>query len=261
MLLFDHPLSPYAQKVRIMLREKGLAFEARLPDGLGSGVDTGYSSQNPRLEVPSLIVGNTALFDSTIILEYLEDAYPEPAMRPADPLERARCREIEDVCDTLYEANNWGLGEIRFFGRGGDASDTMKAAAARETESLQSWLVSHIQPSGWLTGTEFGWADLSAIPYVTMSQIFGLPPHPGSPLQAWVERAMGRPAVAETIAEATEAVAGMAHYSGLLDAGGFRRQFRDHRLEWMLRTGGIDVVTDGLARDNVRFTDITLFRR
>jgi hypothetical protein len=37
MILFEHPLSPYSQKVKIALREKGLPFELRVPDGLGSG--------------------------------------------------------------------------------------------------------------------------------------------------------------------------------------------------------------------------------
>ncbi|MFO1378523.1 MAG: glutathione S-transferase family protein [Steroidobacteraceae bacterium] len=261
MLLYDHPLSPYAQKVRIMLREKGLPFETRIPDGLGSGTDSGYSVQNPRLEVPALTCDEGTLFDSTVILEYLEDRYPIPPLRPAAPLARARCREIEEVCDTHYEAINWGLGEIRFFGRGGDQAEQLRCVAGMETAVLQSWLESHLSDSGWLSGDAYGWADLVAGPFVTMSGIFGLPAAAGSKLGAWVERVLQRPAVAATIGEAAASVAGMAHYSGLLDAGGFRRQFRDHRLEWMIRAGGLGVVSDGLARDNIRFTDLSRFRR
>lgn len=261
MLLYDHPLSPYAQKVRIMLREKGLPFEVRLPDGLGSGVDTGYSAQNPRLEVPALVCDEGTLFDSTVILEYLEDRYPTPAMRPAAPIDRARCRTIEEVCDTQYEAINWGLGELRFFGRAKGHQDEMRAVGARETADLQSWLESQFQPSGWMTGDDFGWGDLVAIPVVTMSRVFGIEPPAGSKLARWLERVLARPTVAKTAAEAMVGVEGMGHYSGLLDAGGFRRQFRDHRLEWMIRAGGLDVVIDGLKRDNVRFNDLSLFRR
>jgi glutathione S-transferase len=260
MILFNHPLSPYAQKVRIMLREKKIPFEMQIPDGLGSGEDTGYSSHNPRLEVPALVHEGATIFDSTIILEYLEDRFPTPAMRPDSPLARARCREVEEVCDTHYEAINWGLGEIRFFGRAADKAEKLRRVAGEETAAIQFWLEKFISPSGWMTGDRFGWADLVAVPYITMSQIFGFAPEPRSKLNEWLEKVTQRPAVAKTIGEAAAAVAGMAHYSGLLAAGGFRRQFRDHRLEWMIRAGGLDVVVEGLQRNNIRFNDLTLFR-
>lgn len=261
MILYDHPLSPYSQKVRIMLREKKQHFDKIVPEGLGSGQDKGYSRHNPRLEVPALAIGGTTLFDSTIILEYLEDRFPEPALRPIDPLARARCREIEEVCDTHYEAINWGLGEIRFFGRGGDRKDELREAAGRDTAAIQEWLESQIGGSGWLTGDNYGWADLVAVPYVTMSQIFGFPPRPDSKLDRWLEQVTARPAVAKTIAEAASSVAGMERYSDLLEGGGMKRHFRDHRLEWMIRAGGLDVLLDGISKDNVRFTRLELFRR
>jgi glutathione S-transferase/RNA polymerase-associated protein len=39
----------------------------------------------------------------------------------------------------------------------------------------------------------------------------------------------------------------------LVATGRFRRQYRDHRLEWMIKSGGVEVVVQGLARDNIRF--------
>lgn len=261
LLLFDHPLSPYAQKVRMLLREKGLAFAVTIPDALGSGEDTGYSTHNPRLEVPALQVAGRTLFDSTVICEYLEDAHPRPALRPADPLDRARARTIEDVCDTHYEAVTWGLGEMAFFGRALDRDEALRAAAARELAALNSWLETQLSPRGWLVGESFGWADLAAAAFVNMAQLLGAGPAKGSRLDTWLDRAASRQSVAATIAEAACAVAGMKHYAGLMAAGNFRRQFRDHRLEWMIRAGGIDVVSEGLKRGNVRFTDLGVFGR
>ena len=102
--LYDHPFSPYAQKVKIALREKGQAFEAILPQGIGSGGAAGeFAEANPRLEVPALIHGDVRLFDSTIILEYIEDCWPQPALLPASPAERARVRMIEEVMVRHYE--------------------------------------------------------------------------------------------------------------------------------------------------------------
>ena len=107
MLLYEHPLSSYAQKVKIALREKGLMFDVETPQGLGSGNSTGsFAASSPRLEVPTLIDGPARIFDSTIILEYLEDKHPSPALLPRDPAARAEARMIEDLCDTLYEAIN-----------------------------------------------------------------------------------------------------------------------------------------------------------
>ena len=59
MILFEHPLSPYAQKIKIALREKDVAFELRLPEGLGSGSGYGadFTFASPRAEVPALIDG------------------------------------------------------------------------------------------------------------------------------------------------------------------------------------------------------------
>ena len=59
--LFEHPLSPYAQKVKIALIEKGIPFEAVLPDLL-SGGDAAFKEANPRLQVPALIDGDAAIF-------------------------------------------------------------------------------------------------------------------------------------------------------------------------------------------------------
>ena len=114
--LYDHPLSPYGQKVKIALREKGLAYETVAPGGLGAGGAAGaFVDANPRAEGPARIDGETAVVDSTVILEYYEDAYPSPPLLPATPVERARVRMLEEVMDTHFEPIAWGLFELRWF--------------------------------------------------------------------------------------------------------------------------------------------------
>ncbi|HXQ11159.1 MAG TPA: glutathione S-transferase N-terminal domain-containing protein [Caulobacteraceae bacterium] len=55
LIVYDHPFSPYAQKVKIALREKGAAFEAKLPEALGAGGARGaFAAANPRGEAPAL---------------------------------------------------------------------------------------------------------------------------------------------------------------------------------------------------------------
>lgn len=113
MILLEHLLSSYVQKVKIALREKRVPFTTEIPNELGSGRAGGaFKAANPRIEVPLLIDGSMQIFESTVILEYIEERWPDPPLLPRDPAARAFARITEDVCDTDYEAVNWGFGEI-----------------------------------------------------------------------------------------------------------------------------------------------------
>lgn len=257
-MLYDHPLSPYGQKVKIALREKGVAFETVSPGGLGAGGAAGaFAQANPRAEVPTLVDGDVAVFDSTVILEYLEDAYPTPALLPASPADRARVRMIEDVMDTHFEPINWGLSELRWFKRAqGEQARAIEAAAERQLTGFFAWLERQLGPRAWFNGETFGWGDLAVVPFLNGSAGQGHPPPEGSRLAAWLARANARPSVAETTAEiaAMASGAGMANVAELVERGLFKREYRDHRLEWMIKSGGLEVVLKGLERGNIRFS-------
>src|SRR5580693_10665931 len=201
--LYDHPLSPYAQKVRISLREKAVPFQLALPGGLGAGGAAGeFAEANPRAEVPVLIDGEARVFDSTIILEYLEDRFPAPALLPPSAADRARVRMIEDVMDTHYEAINWAMGEINWFRRAeGEAAEALKATAARQTQGFLAWLERQLGGRTWFNGESFGWGDLAVVPYVAASAAMGFRPPEGSAVAAWLARALARASVAETVGE------------------------------------------------------------
>src|SRR5579863_4715367 len=105
MLLYSGPLSLFSRKVEIALREKGLPFERVMAP---FSQTAGYSPKlpevvaaNPKKQVPVLSDGGLTIYDSTVILEYLEDAYPEPALYPASPSARARCRMLELFADEI----------------------------------------------------------------------------------------------------------------------------------------------------------------
>ncbi|AWN34454.1 glutathione S-transferase family protein [Methylobacterium radiodurans] len=256
MLLYEHPLSSYAQKVKIALREKGLDFTAALPEDFGTGRRAGpFAEANPRAEVPILVDGDVTLFESTVILEYIEESRPEPPLLPRDPAARARARLTEEICDTQYEAVNWGYGEVLWFRRAtGDLAERLKAVAARQTAELQAWLTERLGAAEWFGGARFGWADAAAAPMVNRSVHYGLGPEAGSPLARWHARLGERPSVAATFAEFDAAAARMAAASAHYTTGGRRREYRDHRLEWMVRSGGVEVVLAGLRDGNIRFS-------
>ena len=253
--VFEHPLSPYAQKVKIALREKGVAFDLKLPDAFGAGGAGGvFLAASPRGEVPALIDGETAIFDSTIILEYIEDRWPNPPLLPPSPADRARVRMIEEVMDTHYEAINWGLGEVGWFKRAdGELAATLVGNAARQTQGFFRWLEGELAGRAWFNGEAFGWGDLSVAPYVGASIVLGNPPPAASTLNGWFERVMQRPAVSQTINEARAFNIADSNVADLVAQGLFKREYRDHRLEWMIKSGGLDVVLNGLAADNIRF--------
>jgi glutathione S-transferase/RNA polymerase-associated protein len=63
-----------------------------------------------------------------------------------------------------------------------------------------------------------------------------------------------RPSVAGVLEAATQSMTGFEMLPQLVASGQFRREYRDHRLEWMLRSGGVDVVLDGIRKRNIRFS-------
>jgi glutathione S-transferase len=256
MILYDHPLSSYAQKVKVALREKGIAFTRELPADFGTGRgDTPFANANPRAEVPVLLDGGTPIFESTVILEYLEERFPERPLLPRDPAARAFARMTEEVCDTQYEAVNWGYGELLWFRRAeGALAARLEEAARRDTATLQAWLAERLGAADWFGGDRFGWADAAAAPIVNRSVHYGMGPEPGSPLARWHARLCERAAIAETFAEFAEAAAAMEAAADCYRTGGRRREYRDHRLDWMIRSGGITVVLASLRDDNIRFS-------
>jgi glutathione S-transferase len=254
--LYDHPLSAYAMKAKMALLEKGLEFEAVLPAGLMDGTAAGeFVDASPRAEIPALIDGDFKVFDSTIILEYLEDKWPQPALLPVGAAERARVRMIEDIMDSLYEPNNWGMMEVTRAKRAtGPLADKLVTFARSNIEQLQRWLAGQLGTRTWFNGASFGWGDIACAPYINRSAAIGYGPPKGSPLAAWLERVNQRPAIAKVIEQMHTTIANLPDFAALVAQGKIKRQYRDHRLEWMIRGGGIAVVEEGIEKGSIRFS-------
>lgn len=94
-------LSPFPTRVRLVLYAKGLDIPFVEPSGIHDGTAKGdYMKINPLGRVPTLELDDgRTLPESEVICEYLEDAYPEPSLRPKDPWERAQMRLISRLCD------------------------------------------------------------------------------------------------------------------------------------------------------------------
>jgi glutathione S-transferase len=107
--LYHHPTAVCAAKVRVVLAEKQLAWDGRIVDlGKGEQHRPEYLALNPNGVVPTLVHGGNVVIESTVISEYLDDAFTSHPLRPADAFKRARLRlwtkredSIHDVINTL----------------------------------------------------------------------------------------------------------------------------------------------------------------
>lgn len=252
-VLYEHPLSPYAQKIKLALREKNLAFEVHTP-GFGSPESVAtFTEISPRREVPVLVHQDQTLFESPVILAYIEETWPKPTLLPDSASERARIRVLENVMDTQFEANTWGLGEVLIFGRAsGPQADKLRQYAETQIHTWFVWLNKQLGNKDWFNGTHYGYADLCVVPHVNAAGRFDITPSAGSPLDQWLQRTNALPKVALTQSEAVAAELDPAVMQAAL-AAGFQREYRDHRLEWMVQAGGMEIVEAGLTANNIRF--------
>jgi glutathione S-transferase len=96
--------SPYARKVRIALQEKGLPFTLQTEVPWDSTTKT--PSYNPLEKLPVLILddGETAIYESHYIMEWLETKYPETSLMPEGLEEKLFAKKVEVVCDGICDA-------------------------------------------------------------------------------------------------------------------------------------------------------------
>ncbi|KIW03410.1 uncharacterized protein PV09_05185 [Verruconis gallopava] len=262
LVLYDNAVSSYAQKVRMALRYKHLPFESEAPEALGSGrPNPTFAAANVRMEVPVLIDGDFKVFDSTAILMYLEDKFTSdehPSLFPsADPQSKAEARMIEEICDTHYEAINWAFGEINWFKRAeGEEAERLNAAIVDQTKQIQDWLTPRLGDKPFFSGEAVGYADIAVAPMLNRSVSNGLGPELGSPLQQWHARMEEIPCIKETWEEFRLAAPKMAALGpAAWEKGqGMKREYRDHRLEFLVKNGAIGIVQKGIEDDNIRFS-------
>jgi glutathione S-transferase len=101
MKIFDFPGAPNPRKLRLFVAEKGLAIPFEVVDIVsGQNRTPEFLAKNPLGGLPVLALDDGSyLTESLAIMEYLEDLHPAPPMIGTTPLERARTREIERICD------------------------------------------------------------------------------------------------------------------------------------------------------------------
>ena len=233
MKLYDHPISPYAMKIRMVLYEKGIEFEKQEIHTHAQAEE--LRKLNPRAEVPALVDGEAVLSDSKVIAQYLEETHPEPALLPKDPAERARCRALELRADTEVDGAVLAYSLFKFF-RPAMAEQHPEALRNAE-DSLRRHFVALdrlLDGRPYLLGS-FSLADIALAPHLGACAVLGLPPGEDTPhLAAWQQRMNERESVQRTTQEAMASL-GKEPEDAFFDHN--RLHWRSDRIEQLLRVG------------------------
>ena len=171
MKLYQTYLSPFPTRVRLLIYAKGLKVEILEPHGFhGDTRPKGdYLAVNPIGRVPALVLDDgSVLPESEVICEYLEDAFPEPTLRPADPKALARVRLLSRISDTYIVMAMLPLFQIV-------ALPPEKWDQARIRRDLEEvgralgYLEEFIGEDGYAVGTGLTQADGALIPILLLA--------------------------------------------------------------------------------------------
>jgi len=213
MRLYSGPLSLFSGKVRIALDEKGVPYELVSVPFTRAGYEPKHPdvlALNPKAQVPVMVDGDLSLFDSTLILEYLEDKHPSPPLYPRDVEQRARCRQLEAAADEILFPHVLDLIREVFYKPTGAGRDEALVAKARAGIAAQYDELERRAGDAHLCG-DFTVADVGYFLTITFATSLGAPLGDGHPrLKAWYERVQARPAVAKELAGLVAASARVA---------------------------------------------------
>jgi glutathione S-transferase len=203
--LYHSVNSVCAQKVRVALAEKGLDYREHLMSLRGDQFDAEYMKLNPNAVVPTLIHDGRPVIESSVILYYLDEAFPGPPLMPRDPHERAAARtfnklideHVHNSCTILTFATAF---RPWFAGLTGEqiAARLAKSPSKQRTEykrdvalngldskyvrdavgyhvKLLKSMDAALERGGWLAGESFSLADAAVIPYILRLDLLRLP--------------------------------------------------------------------------------------
>ncbi len=208
-------LSPFPTRVRLVLYAKGLDIPVVEPSGIHDGSGTGdYLKLNPLGRVPTLEFDDgRTLPESEVICEYLEDAYPTPTRRPADPWARAQVRLISRLCDFYLVMAMVPLFTASAMPRKAWNMARIDAALAEVKKSLD-YIEHYIGADGYAVGKSLTQADGALAPQLLLAfewapKLFGRPsPESELPkLSAYWKAIQTDPIAGRVIRETYDAVA------------------------------------------------------
>jgi len=236
LVLHHNGMSSCSQKVRLVLAEKGLAFESREVNLVaGEQHDPAYVKLNPNHVVPTLVHDGRVLIESSLIDEYLEDAFPETPLAPRDPAARHAMRlwvkRIDEKVHPAAATVTYAIGarpavlsqpaDVREAAIAGIPDPARRAARRSVIEhgvaapefagalgaflDLLDAMEASLASGAWLSGDRFGLADAAALPYVLRLDHLAMPPLFSGATRPrvadWLARVKARPSFESAVAK------------------------------------------------------------
>jgi glutathione S-transferase len=182
--LYDAARCPYCARVRIVLAEKGVEYEPveiDLTDRPAWIYEKNVTGRVPVVEEDAWL-----LPESAVIMEYLDERYPEPPLLAADPADRALARLW------IFRHDN--------FTRPYYALRRGEDGAAARLEAELGKLDAALAERPWLGGRDYGLADIAYVPWVLRARdMLGVPLDGFPAVAAWLERLVARPSIAQEV--------------------------------------------------------------
>ncbi len=191
--------SNYHNKAKLALLEKGIPFQEEL-----AWVGETDKACSPLGKVPYLKTPQGPLCESQVIVEYLDAAYPETSLMPADPFAASKVRELTTFLDLHLELVARNLYTEAFFG--GQVSDSAKEKIGKQLEKNIAAFAKLAKWSPFIAGDSFSQADCAAIVHLPLISsatkiIYGRDFLAELPAKDYLQRMAERPTVQKVNAE------------------------------------------------------------
>ena len=205
--LHGFAVSNYYNKVKLALLEKGIAFE-EVYNRARKDADT--LALSPLGKIPFVETEHGPLCESQVIVDYLEELQPEPALLPADPWQRAKIREMVAFLETHVELTARRLYPQAFFG--GTVSDEVIAQTRLDLEKMIAAFGRLAAFGPYLAGDRFTYADCAGLvhlPLVSLAtkNIYGEDLMAALPVRDYLKLLGERPTVQRVNADRKAALA------------------------------------------------------
>lgn len=200
--LYQADLSPFATRVRILARAKGLKLECVPPPG-GSLKSEDYLAINPLGRIPCLEHDDAIIPESETICEYLEDHFPTPTLRPVDPHARARARLLSRMGD-IYLAPQFTKLIAQTDPKRRD--ETVVQQVFSDMEAVLGTMTNYVEGPDYAVGGRLSLADCTLIPMfffidAAMASTFRRPSPLKGSMQLYFENAQADPHIGKSIDE------------------------------------------------------------
>ena len=192
MTLFSRPTCPHSHRTRIVLAEKSINVE--IVDVAGPGLPEDLMDLNPYHTVPTLVDRELVLYDSRVIIEYLDERFPHPPLMPVDPVTRAQFRLA------LFRIEKDWYSLVDEIEAAADKKRTVRARKILRESILASAEV--FAAKEYFLSDEFSLVDASIAPILWRLPHYGIELGPeGEAIDAFAERIFRRPSFQKSLTE------------------------------------------------------------